>query len=304
MPGKWWTQEEMTTLVDNYSWNPKVYDMLPNRSYQSVNFKAFATSLKKRGRGDIRTLDVTYFDRWSPDMAWALGFLVADGNLFYQGPEDGVELWRITYTQKDREILESLCDRLGIPKSCITKREGWYDFPEGKKAYCTCHRMAFTSKHMFERLLELGVMPNKSLQLQKVSVHKKYFIHFLRGYFDGDGCFCWGAKPKHRTPRVEFTSGSRQLLKWVEAKVSKYYQMPGGRLRRKTSGNGNGWSLVYRKKTSLKLMGLMYFDKDATLFLKRKKDKFLAYLNYHGMVDTAHETPEARLEYYNDLVKI
>jgi hypothetical protein len=301
MPGKLWTQEEVTTLVDNYSWNPKVYSMLPERSYQSIGFKAHTLRLRKRGRGDISTLEVTYFDRWSPDMAWALGFLVADGNLFYQGSDAGVELWRITYTQKEREILEELCTRLGVPHKHIAERTGWFDLPGGKRAYCTCYHVAFTSKHMFERLLELGVMPNKSLQMKRVSVHKKYFTHFLRGYFDGDGCFSWSTKPRCRTPRVSFTSGSRQFLRWLEAKISKYYSMPGGRLRRKPKG---AWTLRYRKNASLKLMGLMYFAQDATLFLQRKKKSLLAYLDYHGMVDTARETPEARLERFNDLVKI
>lgn len=301
MPGKLWTQEEITTLIQNYSWNPKVYDLLPDRSYQAVSFKAFSLNLKKDGRGDIRSLEATYFDKWSPNMAWALGFLVADGNLFHQILDSGGVLWRITYTQKEREILEDLCDELGVPHKHIHRTEGWFDFPGGAKAFGVTHRVAFTNRHMFERLLELGVMPNKSLQLKKVSVHKKYFSHFLRGYFDGDGCFSWSTQPRQRVPRISFTSGSRQFLKWIEAKISKYYGLPGGRIRRKPKGS---WNLRYRKNTSLKLMSIMYFDKEATLFLRRKKESFLAYLDYHGLVETTHETPEARLEYFNDLVKI
>lgn len=300
MPGTTWTAGEIKILQENYSWNPAVLSMLPGRSYLATSYKAQSLGLKVDSRGDTCTLRADYFDHWTPNMAWVLGFATADGNVTAVD-EPGRKSWRVTFVQKEDGILKSICDELGVPHTNIRTAIRRVKLPQGTTGTYTTSFLAFTNKHIVQRLMELGIMPNKSLQITKVAVPKKYFIHFLRGYFDGDGCFSWSTKPRQRTPRVSFTGGSPQFLKWVEARISEYYQMPGGRLVSKPQG---GWTLKYNKSTSLKIMGLMYMDADATMFLPRKRESFLSYLTYHGIDLSAHETPEARLDYFYNLVKI
>lgn len=300
MPGKTWTKEELAIVEEHYYKNPKIYTLLPNRTRQSVNYKAWQLGIKVDGRGEA-LININYFNKWTPNMAWILGFLVADGNIFSKSYYGGAPKYIITFTQKEKDILIAICNELNIPHKFVRKLKGTVTLPQGGTAEQKCHKVTFTNKVIYQRLVELGVMPNKSLQIRKLPVPKKYFQHFLRGYFDGDGCFSWSTEPRQRTPRVSFTSGSRQFLKWIEAKISKYFQMPKGRLRKKPKG---AWTLRYRKRCSLKLMGIMYFDKDASLFIKRKKDSFQNYLNYHGIDLSAHETPEARVKWFSDLVKI
>lgn len=127
--------------------------------------------------------------------------------------------------------------------------------------------------------LGLGVSRDAT---RKVPVPKKYFLDFLRGYFRDNGLF---------RPNPSFVLfGSRQLLKWIESKVSRYYNLPNGRLRQQS----DTWALRYRKKTAIKLMGLT--DPEDTAFQR--------FLCDHGIDLSAHETPEARLEYFDNLVKI
>lgn len=289
MPGKLWSEEEKKILADNYQWNPKVYSLLPGRTIQAIQYQASMLKLNKRGRGSIPTLDIQYFDKWTPKMAWILGFFVADGNLFHKLYEDNREQWYITFTQKDREVLEMIADEFGAPHSLI--RRQW-----SKQFRVNRYSITFTSKYMFEKLVSLGLMSNKSLQLQKINVPKKFFSHFLRGYFDGDGCFWWSKDSRGGTPRLTFTGGSRNFLKWIEARTTRYYGFPSGRLRNRK--DTNVWNLAYRKDPTLYLMRIMYEDKDESLFLQRKWDNLQDYLNYRGIDLSTYETPE-----FSNLIK-
>ena len=60
------------------------------------------------------------------------------------------------------------------------------------KEYSRC-RCAVTDNHFHNRLIELGCTPQKSLTLkfpdESIFKSKDLIRHFIRGYFDGDGCF-------------------------------------------------------------------------------------------------------------------
>ena len=59
------------------------------------------------------------------------------------------------------------------------------------KEYPSCE-VSVCNKHFKERLIELGVAPNKSLVLTfpdlKIFEEENLVYDFIRGYVDGDGC--------------------------------------------------------------------------------------------------------------------
>jgi intein/homing endonuclease len=60
------------------------------------------------------------------------------------------------------------------------------------KNYTDCYRLDFTSTHASQKLAEVGCGQSKSLTLRFPSIVPHNFIrHFVRGYFDGDGCICY-----------------------------------------------------------------------------------------------------------------
>lgn len=69
-------------------------------------------------------------------------------------------------------------------------------------------RMHLISKHFKTRLCELGCIPNKSLILKfpdENLVPKNLIKHFIRGYFDGDGCISYSFLNKEKdiiSPRL------------------------------------------------------------------------------------------------------
>lgn len=205
---------------------------------------------------ELRTLKADFFDKWTNEMAYVLGAMVSDGNV-------SKERYRMTFSQSDYPFLCMIASYLGLPEDIIyhSEEEGSY-------------KLQFTNKHMADRLAELGVNPNKSLTQGKVHVPKKFFSHFLRGVHDGDGCF--SHSKDGYSPHIEFTCGSYNFLRWLQAKIHKYYGFPMGRIRRPE----NTWKLRYRKVPSLVLLAIMYRDKK-DLYLDRKHDKYAAYVNSH-----------------------
>src|SRR3989344_5923597 len=123
-----------------------------------------------------REMHRRFFRIWSSEMAYVLGFFVADGNMIRN--KRGAYFISIEITDKD--ILEKMKKAIGSThKISIRKNQ----FPE-KDSY----RLQIGSKAMFNDLLKLGITPNKSKTIDLPEIPKNYFSDFLRGYFDGDGC--------------------------------------------------------------------------------------------------------------------
>jgi intein/homing endonuclease len=59
-------------------------------------------------------------------------------------------------------------------------------------------RWSVQSKHLWNVLNSYGCVPKKSLILKFPSIsifdNKNLIVHFIRGYFDGDGCISYGNK--------------------------------------------------------------------------------------------------------------
>lgn len=59
-------------------------------------------------------------------------------------------------------------------------------------------RFIINSKHLWNTLNNYGCTPRKSLTLEfpdiSIFTDKELVKHFMRGYFDGDGCVSWGNK--------------------------------------------------------------------------------------------------------------
>ena len=198
-------------------------------------------------------------------MAYVLGFIYADGNIVHT--KRNTWFWSLQIT--DEEILKEI--KKVINSDHIISKKKKYD--NQKQSY----RLQIGSKDMCEDLMCLGLTERKSKIILLPAIPKKYFSHFLRGYFDGDGGVWVGLKNKKQSGRIHtintcFTSGSRDFLISLK-KVLSNNGLSGGSLVKKE----RGFDLKYSVKNSLILYKIMYND-ECTLFLKRKKDKFESYI--------------------------
>ena len=208
------------------------------------------------------SLNNKYFEYWTSGMAYILGFIYADGNIYDN-------LLTIGLKREDKEILEKIKLELGYDgdiKDKVVK--------VNKKDY-EISTLAFRSKDMIESLKNLGVRENKSLIIDFPNIPKEYELDFIRGYFDGDGTIgiqypkSKRAETKTCQIRVRFCSGSESFIKSIRDILVAYGVKE---VNITTRNNVNIFEICYSTKDSLRLYELFYNEN--CMFLKRKKDKF------------------------------
>lgn len=217
-----------------------------------------------------RAVNKDFFKKWTPQMAYTLGFFAADGYMTLSAR--GAHFWNIQIT--DRAILE------GIKKAIRSEHK--ISIRVGKGNEKALYRLQIGSKEMCNDLLKLGFMPNKTKSLAIPNVPKEYFSHFIRGYFDGDGNVWVGyvhkeRKTRLRTIRTVFTSCSSVFLRAVGERLESFGICKGVL----SKGKGNYYRLTYSVNNSLKLSDFMYTHRVSVLgdlFLERKREKFREFV--------------------------
>jgi hypothetical protein len=200
-----------------------------------------------------------------PEMAYVLGYFAADGSMIAR--QNGGRYIEITST--DRMLLEHVRSVTRAEQK-ISKRD------RQKENWKLQYRLQIGSAAWFQDLARLGFTPNKSHTLSLPDIPPEYFSHFVRGYFDGDGCVYFAhLKYADRTRKrwivqTIFTSGSREFLSNLHAQLKTQ-----GLLRGVIGKKSNrGFELKFSHKDSLALYRIMYHTGEISgLFLPRKREK-------------------------------
>lgn len=192
---------------------------------------------------------------WSADFAYAIGLLTADGCL-------SKDRRHIDFTSKDKPqaILFKKC--LGIKTKIGIKYSG-----SGRLAYrVQCGDVLF-----YKFLMSIGLTPAKSKTIQHVLVPDKYFSHFLRGYFDGDGTsysFYDSVFSKSYRFYVSFLSASPPFIHWLREQIYKTL----GILGHLNAYSGSDYlQLKFAKRESIIICNYMYGEGGSCLKRKHLK---------------------------------
>lgn len=213
-----------------------------------------------------RAVNKDFFKKWTFEMAYVLGFFAADGYITVN--KRGGQFWCIQIT--DKELLENIRMTIGSHHKIGSRKR----FGNAKTSYS----IQIGSIEMCNDLRKLGFTERKTKNLSVNKIPKKYFSHFVRGYFDGDGNVWIGYVHKERktmlrTIRTVFTSCSRIFLNVLREQLERF-DIHKGIL---SKGKGNYYRLTYSVNNSLKLSDFMYNHDTPVLkglFLERKRKKF------------------------------
>lgn len=223
------------------------------------------------------------------DKAYWLGFMYADGHI--RKLEYG---YTITLTQVENGVLEKFknCLESNYPISNY-KLNGSFTKKDGTDTYY--NKITINSEKLFNDLKNLGCIENKSLILKfptEDQVPKHLIHHFIRGYFDGDGCVIISkSKRKHKTMvstsyyslvsicgTLEFLTGLKDNLPFLNNSTYKCIVKD----NRKTT---NSYALKLINNIRVKAFENFIY-KDSINFLDRKRETFRDYNeNYFKKVD-------------------
>lgn len=195
-----------------------------------------------------------------------LGLMLADGNNYIGNSKRKYYAVSIALQERDVKILKKLQKELA-PKHTLHK-------VKTKESQQDCYKLNVASKKLSNQLIKLGCTPRKSHTLEMPSIDSNLTHHFIRGFFDGDGCIGFTERPRKTKENYKVFKASfcgsvpfcdqlkKQLENNLNISVSEYLRS--NKKTKEISINGNHQILALKR--------WMYHD--ATIFLIRKKEKF------------------------------
>ena len=191
----------------------------------------------------------------TPDKAYWLGFIAADGNV----RKDLLKL-RIELNIQDYHHLEKFRD-------CI---QGDMPIHENKRPNNHSCYIDVNCQALNQDLLQYGITPNKSLTLQinwkLIPLHLQQY--FIRGYFDGDGSLNVYTARGYEEWELSFI-GTQSLLQDFQ----HFFE-----IEHKLFSCGKNYRFCYKSKQDI-LHALWSFYDDDLIYLDRKRKKVLEFLS-------------------------
>lgn len=214
-----------------------------------------------------------FFQKWSPSMAYILGFTMADGNVLAKGignySGDGHVL-RYCIHLKDKCVLEYIRHQLQSSNKIYERK---YTGSDG--IYREQCELVINNKNMIYDLINLGVIPAKT-GFEKIpeNIPTKFIPDFIRGFFDGDGSICISTQlcksnnKIYRYHNLKFISASKIILE----QIKQYFDIDNKIIHTKKEHCYRYQIASYKNiKTIYSIMYYNGFD----FCLKRKYDKFV-----------------------------
>lgn len=192
-------------------------------------------------------LEVDWFDVINTEeKAYFLGFLFSDGNVSKR--DNAV---RLNLQKEDKDILYTFA-KLLYPNENLDERVK----PDRNGFYVCAY-----SKDMKKALLKHGCTEAKTFNLNLPMLNDYLFRHFVRGFFDGDGCL----NITNGTPSLIIT-GQKSFLSELKKKIKELSSTTWPIYDAK-----NGAELRARSFKTVKILIHWMYD-ESTIFLQRKKN--------------------------------
>ena len=138
----------------------------------------------KINTGIRHSVNKNYFKKIdSEEKAYWLGFLMADGCI-YKGSDQYSYRLQINLSIKDIDILERF--KLDIESTHPIVEKSVFNKTTGKE-YKTV-TLKINSTDLCRDLIINGIVENKTYSCAVPNIKKSLIRHFIRGFFDGDGC--------------------------------------------------------------------------------------------------------------------
>jgi len=224
--------------------------------------KQFTSGHNMRFYSRCKPIDEKFFDKIGEDQAYLLGYLFADGCMRKQRKKSFV----VSFSTIDKQLFLDIRKKLKADKSGFRRKRN----NECKPIYT----FSTANKKITQRLLSLGLIRKKAKRLVYPSfLPKELFFHFLRGFFDGDGCvhISYNKEKKPWTCHVIISSLSSNFLRKFQKLLRSFFIDS-------TITKNSIFNLNIRKYESvLRLYKNLYYNTD--FYLSRKKKIFSSFFS-------------------------
>ena len=203
------------------------------------------------------------------EKAYWLGFIFADGYI-YSAPLDSTKQridWNFELCVKgdDKEHMEKFAQAIEYNKELrITKAD--------KYGHTRC-RVCLSSEILWKRLNSLGCTPKKSLTLkfpdESIFKSKDLIRHFIRGYFDGDGCISYGNK-EHTIPTYQIL-GTEEFLR----AITNHLDINETLFHNHNDAESTTMFIRSTNKKAMQLFHKLYDN--CSIYLNRKYERFIYF---------------------------
>ena len=235
--------------------------VLKKHNIKVRNFKE-AAILNNKNRIKYISKDIEFFNNQSPDMAWVMGFIAADGTV----RKDCNEI-KIGLSIKDYDVLEKIKKAINLdePIKIYTTKNG-YD----------CCGLQWTCEEHKKALKDYSIVPSKTFTLQPpFKLDEEYWVDYIRGYFDGDGSVNLIHNKDYLSLRWQVCSATKCIVDFIVSYFEKKYNIPRVKIQ-KRAGKHTLYYIQYSTKASKKIFDILY--KKDSLFCERKYDNFCKIL--------------------------
>lgn len=258
-----WTRTDIEDLKPLY-WNAPKAELLSRFYPRSLG--AIKTKAKNLGYRRFKRINRLLFDFEKIDTeikAYFLGYICADGCVTKRERQSVIQF---SCSIKDCDYLRLLRDSIS-PDSKLSVLTHNSTF--GIQQLC---RFDVCNSKAANQLIDLGVVPNKSLILKMPEIPKIMHRHFWRGYFDGDGSV---SISKTRKPPVYCQLvGTYEMMSSLQA-IFKNIHSNNCSVKKHSQTKNNTYTLRYSGYVAMSFLDWIYAD--ATIYLPRK---FQLYYDY------------------------
>lgn len=230
---------------------------------EGIDRRTISKHLKELGIKIINRQNIVKFNENifdcidTEEKAYWLGFIFADGSIRSNGSfifELSLKGSDINHLHKFNKFMGHIKDNVKIGKVTVSG-----------KSYTRC-RWNISNKHLWNTLNKYGCTPRKSLTLTfpdiSIFKNKNLIRHFIRGYFDGDGCLTRHINKTIVTP-VASILGTYEFLD----SIIKYIGI-NGNIRHDHRHSDNTFSIEFNKIATISFINYIY--NNSTIYLDRK----------------------------------
>jgi hypothetical protein len=257
MKAKKYSVEEVEFIKNNYGRISikEMSEKLGRNSNHSVRNKIYKLGLSVNGRTYPPNVNISFFENWSQELAYVIGFFLADGHM---SDHPKTSSYSICFSVIDKDIIEKIANVCGY-KNAV------------RKYICgttIMYSIDISGKLIWKFFENLGFTHNKTFTTRiPKQIPPKLMSHFIRGVFDGDGSLHLKST---LYPQANIV-GSKLFIDDV-SKIGVEYSSIASHYR--------SFIIYYNGQKAINFFDYIY--KDATIYMDRKYKRYLKALKWES----------------------